>query len=799
MAKTKKIDSKQAKARAKDEFKIHRTVQQSIPYVAAYRNGIIETSPGKFTRTYSFTDIDFRTMSDDEQLAAYNSFGKIINTFGDGDPQFISMNRPIDMVDFEREYLMKPRNDGLNDLRDEMNNHVRENIERGHGIESVKYFTLSTEAENVERADVHFNNLEASLRDAFKLTGGSVLTPLTFEERMELMFRLMHPYNNDPYHIDFDELKKSGKSSKDSICPDFITVNRESLELGDIFCSVLYLETIPSMLSTEFVSSIMESPYTMNVSIHFSGIPREKAIRMVRDQTVNINTAISEQQRKASQKGYSIDLVAPDLAAAKEDAESLLSDLRARDQRLFRLTMVVAVYAHSQEELTSIIKSLEITAQSSLCTLRKLPYQQEAGFGATLPLCSNKLSVYRTLTTETAGLFMPFAVQRVMQKGGFSYGIHAVSKNVIILNRLSYNSSCGLVLGQTGSGKSFAVKKEIMSVILGSDADGFVVDPEGEYHGVAKLVDGEVIRLAAGGNMHINPLDLNIRIADDDDPIAVKGDYLVSLVEIMYGSRYGLEPVEKSIIFRCTQKIYQPYLEYMHAHPELDIDREQSPTLVDFYNALMQEAKTIPEAMNLALAIEQYCTGPMALFAQKTNVKLNKRLVVYDIKDIGTNLKPLALQVCLQDIWNRTIENRKKNKRTWSWFDEFHLLARSETAMQFIQQFYKRARKWGGVPTGITQNVEDMLQSAEARTLITNSEFVLLLNMSSLDIDLMTQQHVIDISPGLYKYISNVPFGHGLICVNDRFIPFEDIYDKDTLAYAALSTHPNDQNTVFGK
>ena len=797
MALLKKKENKKKTEKASAALKPHKTAQQTVPYVAAYKNGIIESLPGVFTKTYQLTDVDFQTGSPERQEAIFASFGKFINTFGDLNPQFTVVNKPMDMDEFTRKFMMKNRGDGLNELRNEMNELTRENINRGNGIGTEKYLTISVEEENIDRATDRFNSNESFMVDIVREIGGAVIRPLDIRERLELLYRAYRPFDNESFDADFDSIVKSGASSKDVVAPSYFTVNKDTIEFDETLSQTLYLQTLPSSLTTDFVDAINSLPYAMLSSVHFEGIPRDKAIRLVRDQTVNINTTISEQQRKASRSGYSLDLISPDLAAAKEDAESLLSDLRSRDQRLFRVTMIVTVFAKNAEELAIAVKSVQMTAKASLCAFQKLSYQQEYGLAAALPLCENSLSVHKTLTTETAALFLPFSVQRVMDEGGISYGLNPVSGNVIIMDRLNQNrfkAPSGLVLGTPGSGKSFAVKKEIMSVILGSDADGFVVDPENEYHGVAKMLKGEVIRLAIGGANHINPLDLNIRIADGDDPVAMKADYIAALIEIMIGSRYGLDAAEKAIIFRCANLVYQPYIQYMAKHPELDIDREQCPTLVDFYNTL-ESQNGVAEARSLSLAIEPYCVGQLNLFAQKTNVDVSNRLVVYDIKDIGTSLKALALQVCMQDIWNRTIENRARNKRTWSWFDEFHLIAQSETAMRFMQQFYKRARKWGGVPTGITQNVEDLLASQEARTLINNSEYLMLLNQSPLDREQLAALK--NISRQMYKFIDNVPYGRGLICAGPHIIPFEDVYDTNGKAYAALSTHPGDENTDF--
>ena len=609
---------------------------------------------------------------------------------------------------------------------------------------------------------------------------------------MKVLHGLYNPLCTDLFSVDFDSLASQHKSSKDCVAPDFMKVNRDSLELGGKYSATLFLDTYPSSLSTDFIESINELPFTLVSSVHYQALPQDKSLKLVRDQVVNINTTISEQQRKASMKGYSTDLISPDLEAAKEDAEILLNDIKSRDQKLFYVTVLLTIFAETPEELANYVKMAQTVGAKYLCTLRKLSYQQEAGFNASLPLCVNKLATRRLLTTEAAGLFMPFSTQELIQKGGIYYGVNSVSGNIIIYNRLNGKNANGLVLGTPGSGKSFAVKREILSVILGTDADGYVVDPEGEYSPLAQLLGGEVIRIAPGSDVFINPLDLNIAFADGDDAITLKSDYVCSLCEIIMGAKYGLDPLQRSIIDRCVRMIYKDYITYLQAHPGLDIDTSKCPTLVDFYNCVMAQEEI--EARNLGLAIELYCVGSMNLFAHPTNVDIHNRLVVYDIKDIGTSMKALGLQVCMQDIWNRTVANKDKGKRTWSWFDELHVIAQSDTAMQFMRQFYKRARKWGGVPTGITQNVEDLLVSSEARTLINNSEYIMLLNQSALDRDELAT--LLGISPYLQQFVTDVSYGRGLIYTGTTIIPFVDDYPKDTKTYKVMTTKPDE---VAGK
>lgn len=770
------------------DLKPHTTAQQTVPYHAAYKNGIIETEPGVFSKTYLIGDIDFKTAELERQESLFKAFGVLINTYGDMNPQFSVVNTAIDDDEFASKHLLKLKNDDLNLYREELNNIMLSRVAKGNGIRGQKYLTLTAEAPNIDEATNIFRNTEGMLNDAMKNIGGATVTPLGFDERIKLLHILCNPLTKDPFSVSFDDLAAQHKSSKDAVTADAFKVNRETLEINDKISATLFLDVYPSSLSTDFMSGLNELPFTLTTAVHYESVQQDKALKMIRDQVVNINTSISEQQRKASRQGYSIDLVSPDLEAAKNDAEDLLTDIKSRDQRLFYVTVTITIYANDKAELDAYIKMAQTAAQKHLCVLRKLMYQQEYGFASTLPLGVNKLSVKRLLTTEASCLFMPFSTQELIQEGGLYYGVNSVSGNIILYNRALGKNANGLVLGTSGAGKSFAVKREILSVLLGTNSDAFVVDPEREYTALAKALNGEVIRIAAGGEAHINPFDLNMKFADDDDPLTLKSDYICSLCEVIMGMKYGLDPLQKSIIDRCVRLVYKEYIQYMHEHPELDIAPEKCPTLVDFYNCVMEQEEI--EAHNLALAIEIYCTGTMNMFAFHTNVNFNNRFVVYDIKDIGTTMKALGLQVCLQDIWNRTITNKSRGVKTWSWFDEFHIIAQSDTAMQFMRQFWKRARKWGGVPTGITQNVEDLLVSTEARTLISNSEYIMLLNQSAIDREELSG--LLHISSYLQQFITDVSYGRGLMYTGKSIVPFMDEFPKTTETYKLLSTHPDE-------
>ena len=416
--------------------------------------------------------------------------------------------------------------------------------------------------------------------------------------------------------------------------------------------------------------------------------------------------------------------------------------------------------------------------------------QQEVGFNASLPLGVNKLETKRLLTTETASLFIPFSAQELSQNGGIYYGLNAVSHNLILFDRTKSQNANGIILGTPGSGKSFSAKREIISVLLNTNDDVYIVDPEREYAPLAELFGGEVVRIAAGSKVYLNPMDMDLNYANDDDPVTLKADFICSLCETILGGKYGLSQSQNSIIDRCVRQIYQPYLNWLNQHPEKgSCDLKHMPTLRLLYDVLLRQPE--PEAKQIALALERYATGSLDTFAHTTNVDVKKRFVVYDIKDVGSGMKEMGLQICLNDIWNRTISNKQKyNKRTWFYIDEFYLLTQTDSSAKFLQEIFKRTRKWGGVPTGITQNVEDMLVSKEARSIIANCQFVMMLNQAPTDKQELAK--MFNISPAQLSYITNADTGQGLIYTGKSIVPFIDKYPTNTKTYAAMTTKLDD-------
>lgn len=771
--------------------KVPKTVQQTIPYLAAFPRGILQVAPTRFARAYKLSDINFRTASQEDQEDLFSRFCTFLNTMSDVDLELACVNHTVDVEEFKEEYFIKFQDDTLNEYRNEVNEIMLKNLNKGNGIISDKYIIITVNADNIDMAVPMFDRIDTTMIDEIHTIGGAEAAPLDMKEWLLLFHRIYHPGNVEPFFCDFDALKKQGLTSKDVIAPAGMQIKPNQMMIGDNYAMSLAMTVFPSTLSTEFIADLNEIPCHLTTGVHLTTVAQETAIKMVRNQITNINANILEQQKKAAQRGTA-GIISPDMEAARNEALLLLEDITGKNQRLYYATVAVTVYAPTEEELQQYVKIVQTTAQKHMCVMKKLQYQQDNGMHTSMPMGLNDLPIKTLLTTECAGLFIPFSSEQLMHKGGLYYGLNAISNNMILFNRLRSRNSNGVILGTPGAGKSFSAKREMLSVLLGTDADVYVVDPEAEYAPLAELCGGEVIRIAAGSNTHINPLDMDIKFADDDDPVTLKADFMCAICETAIGGRYGLSPIQKSIIDRCVREVYKPYMEYLHQHPGITCAPEKTPTLVDFYERLLAQPE--PEAQSVALSLELYCTGSLDIFAHRTNVNTSSRFVIYDIKSIGSGLKELGLQVCLNDIWNKTISNKSLKKRTWFYLDEFYLLTQTESSARFLQQIWKRARKWGGVPTGITQNVEDLLASQEARSILNNCDFVMMLNQAPMDrIQLAQMFHI---SPAMQQYVTNADPGHGLLFTGRTLVPFVDMYPKDTKSFMVMTTNPNDVEKV---
>ena len=796
-----KAASTTKKAKKASPLDVPKTVQGSIPYLGVYENGIFQNDAGVFSKVYKIPDMNFLIEDTERQKEIFGNFMELLSSFGpEVHIQQVIFNKTIKPAELEEKVLMKTQNDKLNEYREEMNDMLIDKMSKTkNNIIHEKYFVLSIEAEDIMEARASFERLDKEILAGFNRVAKADAIPLTLIERLSLMYDI---YNMDvtvPFYrrvrmkkdnvmesFNIRHIQKMGLTSKDVIGPSAMTFERDHMIIGTTYARAMSITNLPTFLRGDILTELSNMPFNMLTSVHYRALPQSRAISLLKNKLVDVNANVVTLQKKASRNGYSVDVISPEIKQASQEVESLMGDLTHDNQKLFYTTISAVIFAKTKEELEENTKLLQATAERFVCQAMVLATQQEAGLNTCLPLGSNKLKVERLLNTRAAAIFLPFAVKELWQDDGMYYGLNGVSKQMILYNRSTgaINGN-GCIFGVPGSGKSFAAKREIVNVLLHTDDEVFVIDPENEYAPLAKLFHGSSIRIAPGSDVHINPMDMGLDYAAEDgaDPITMKADFIASICEAATGSRYPLTPIQKSVIDRCVKNICRDYMRILKEEGKTE-DKTIVPTLRDFYEEVRLQPE--PEAHNLALTLEKFVEGTQNSFAFRTNVNVNSRFTIYNIKDIGTGMKAIGLQVCLDNIWNKMIENYKKGKKTWLYCDEFHLLTQTEISAKYTQQIWRRARKWNGIPTGITQQVEDMMKTEDGRAIIGNSEFVMMLSMNAYGRAQMQQMY--NLTDAEMEYITSSGSGHGLIYNGKDIIPFVDEFPRDTKLYKAMTT-----------
>lgn len=814
----KKAEKKELAARRKSEkalrkkakkLVIPKTVQQTIPYLRVYpESGIIETKQGVFSKGYILQDINYTSAKDEEQTEIFLKFAEFLNTF---DPstkfQFVISQQNLNLDQFESEAMMPLTGDGHDDLREESNEEIRTKIRIGrNNLIKNKYLVISRTEESYEAARTSFSRLDGEIVQNFKRVGGAAAEPMSAAKRLELLHDIYNPdsvglFGNNmtydangklvfcPDNFSFDVLRRMGLSTKDMVAPESFTFRGDYGMVGSQYFRALYLKTYPQSIRDTILKSLTDIDCRLVLSIIYDPINPEDALRMAKNDIVNVNSNLIEKQKTASKSGYSVDLINPELKSAAEEANNLRSDLTEKSQKLFYQTLVITHFAESKEKLDADTKTIQGIGRGYLVDIRTLSYQQENGLNTCLPLCSNKLEIRRSLITESAAVFMPLDNQELYDPdGGIFYGINEGSKNVVFANRTHLKNGNGIVIGSPGSGKSMAAKSEMIQVNLRHPEDVvIVVDPEGEYRPLADLLDGEVIRIAPGSGVHLNPFDIELD-TEEDNPIAQKSDFIKALMQTIIGGdddRQGavLTAAAASIIDRCVQRVYEPYLQSYNAETGT-YNEEALPTLLDFYYMLRDQDGY--DAMQLADSLEMYTTGTLNFFAYHTNVEYSKRFVVYDIMDIGSSMKNIGMQIVLNNVWNRIIAGRRKGNHVWFYVDEFHIMLSNNRSADFLNTMFKRARKYGGIPTGITQNISDIVEHPTAKTIFANSEFMEVFSAKAAECALLG--NLLDISQSDIDKVKDALPGHGIMLYGGRVIGINTEISKDSIRYRAMTT-----------
>lgn len=783
---------------------IPQTLQDSIPYVrVAEENGIFETKTGEYSKSYYFPEINFRTLNNDGQLKIAQAYSTFVSAFPqDTTIEITIYNKNVDIMKFQDDIMLKMKTDGLDIYRDEYNNMLLDKLSGAkNNLETVKLLTIGIKANDLQEAFDKFIQIDGIVSENMALVTKRDTRALTTIERLDLLNTI---YNHDTAvslrqkksiqgvqveAFSLENCRAQGITTKDVIAPSGMLVKNHDMEVGSSFTRSYYISNYPSWIKSTLLTELASLPANMLVSVYFDAIPQDEAIKMIKRQGTNISANLLEIQKKAAKSGFDPSLVSPDLQVAKEESSELMNEMTKDNGMLFTGNIVITIFASSLDELQRLEELLKAITIKSLVFLKPLNFQQEEGFNSSLPLANNQLKIQRLMTNNTISSINPFSVREVHQKTGMYYGLNAASRNMILYDRTTDVNPNGCILGMPGAGKSFSAKREMLNILLNTDDEVYVIDPEGvDYVPLANALGGSEIKLATGSKVYLNPFDLNIENTDDNgDPVKVKTDFIETICEIAIGGKYGLSPYEKSIIDRCVVDIYEPYMEHLKKTKKT-IDTEKAPTMQEFYDALM--TYRLPEAQNIAISLERFVKGSLDIFAHPTTVEIDNRFTVYNIKEIGTGLKELGLQICLDNIWNKMIMNKAKGKRTWFYVDEFYLMMRSPTSAAYIAEIWKRARKWNGIPTAITQNVEDMLKSEEARTIINNSTFIMLLGQTPINRQQLSE--MLDISKEEQKYISTAKPGMGLLRILGDTIPMDDAFPKNTELYRLMTTKPTE-------
>lgn len=783
------------------------SAQTTIPYKRLYRDentkgGIIETSDGVFSKSYMIPDTNYSDAGDENQEHILKQFETILSTFSPNAHYQITVNnRTIDQNEFNKRVLIDYKNDSqmLDKLRAQHNELVIDKMQEGkNNLVAEKYLTVSVNCENIREAMREFASIEKDLDFKFKQINQLGMKAISLRDRLEILHDIYNNGQEGTFSSKFslEDVVSQGISSKDIIGPTSFDFTKPGyFKMDDKFCRVMFLKAIPTRLSSVLMESLSQVSANTVISVHYEMQPQDKAAAFASAQVTNVGGEVVNAQKALTKAGASPDLISPSLATAQQDAKELLAELTDGNQNMFHVTLVAAIYADTLDDLDLYTQQMITKAKEKLCTLTVLNMQQEQGFNTVVPLGLNQVKVHKVLTTYSTATIQPFSTQELQIKGGFYYGLNQQSKNLIIYNRSVSANQNGVILGSPGKGKSFAAKMEMYQAYLNTDKSQlFIIDPEREYIGLAQALGGSIVSIAAGSETYINPLDLDITKNKDDpgDPFAEKVDFVIAIVETMLGGHAELSGYLKGIIDNTLQNLYADYLQYLKAK-DLSIDTSMCPTLKDFHEAL--RARKEPEARNLADAIQMYCVGTLNLFAHHTNIDTSNRMIVYDTKNMTENLQKVGMQICLNDIWNRMISNKKRSVRTYFYVDEFYLMLRQPSSAKFLQMIWKRARKWMGTPTGITQNVSDLVNSEEGVTILQTSDFALMLGQSYADRVALAK--IYNLSEEQQQYIDlSAASGTGLIFTSRSIVPFENIISENSPIYKLLSTKAEDAESL---
>ena len=771
-------------ANAKRQDKRHKSAQDSIPFQRMFPDGICRVTDTYYTKTIQFQDINYQLSQNEDKTAIFDGWCDFLNYF-DASVHFqlTFLNMAANKDTYGTQITIPLRGDEDDAIRTEYTQMLRDQLAKGNnGLIKTKYLTFGIEADGMKTAKPRLERIETDVLNNFKRLGVAA-EPLNGTDRLRLLHDMLRIDDPAPFRFSWDWLASSGLSVKDFIAPSsFEFAKGNYFGIGQKRGAVSFLQILAPELNDRMLADFLDMESSLIVTMHVQSVDQVSAIKTIKRKITDLDRMKIEEQKKAVRSGYDMDIIPSDLATYGAEAKKLLQELQSRNERMFLLTFLVLNIADSVPKLRNNMFQASSIAQKYNCQLVRLDFRQEEGLMSSLPLGLNQVEIQRSLTTSAVAIFVPFTTQELYQNGSEALycGLNALSNNLIMVDRKFLKNPNGLILGTPGSGKSFAAKREIANVFFVTNDDIIICDPEAEYGPLVERLHGQVIKISPTSPHYINPMDLNLNYSDDENPLSLKSDFILSLCELIVGGKDGLQPVEKTIIDRCVRMVYRDYLN--------DPKPENMPVLEDLYQELRRQEEK--EAQYVATALEIYVTGSLNVFNHRTNVDIQNRIVAFDIKELGKQLKKIGMLVVQDQVWNRVTVNREAHKATRYYIDEFHLLLKEEQTAAYSVEIWKRFRKWGGVPTGITQNVKDLLASREVENIFENSDYIYMLNQASGDRQILAKQ--LNISPHQLSYVTHSGEGEGLLFYGNIILPFVDRFPKDTELYRVMTTKPNE-------
>ena len=758
------------------------TAQQTIPYREMHKDGICRISEDYYTKTIEYEDINYAVASTEDQGIIFDAYCGFLNYFDATLPYQLSFINHRSRPESRYSVNIPPQDDQYNSVRDEYTGMLKGQIAKSNnGIVRSKYITFGIHAAGIQTARPRLERVEANILSNYGKLGVQA-RPLSGKERLALLHSQLRPGSREPFRFSWDMIPRTGMGTKDFIAPDSFDFRQARLfRVGTTWGAASYMQIMASELSDKLLAELLELDMEMTITMHIQTVDQSKAIKQIKAKISDIDKMKVEEQKKAVRAGYDMDILPPDLVTYSKDAAAMLADLQSRNERLFLLTFLVVNTANTRQQLENDLFTVAGIMQTYNCFLRRLDFQQEQGYMSSLALGYNGIEIHRGMTTSSTAIFVPF-MTRELRMGGEAvyYGQNALSHNVIMADRKKLKAPNGLYLGSTGSGKSFAAKRELINVFLVTKDRIIVVDPMGEYAPLVRRLGGQVIDISPDSQCHINPMDIQMNMADDESPLSLKADFLLSLCELIVGGKDGLQPVEKTVIDRCVRLVYRELA--------LGLETAKTPILQDLYDLLCQQPE--PEARRIATALELYCTGSLNMFNFPTNVDLNSRVTCFVLKNLGENLRKIAMHITNELVTSAVNSNFQNGMATWCYFDEFHVLLRDSLTASYFVAVWKMLRKKGCVPSALTQNVKDLLASREIENILENTDFMVLLSQAQGDRAILAKQ--LGISPHQLSYITQSESGKGLLFYGDTTIPVIDRFPQDTEIYRLLTTRPED-------